>query len=196
MSRGLRDLEARGQRPAARSPPLVEGDPRGPETFSAEPALEGLLLTHSRPCACGPRLGPQGGTESPESVRQRSNLVMLLTDAQCQERKSTIRVCVLLQNTDCDKRLLQARRQSTGSVHHQARRGGFAHRCLSGMATKTSPRRNFNTLTVSVEATATKCGVVVVAVASLPQAVRRRHDRRRRDWERPAGMNIIRASLL
>jgi hypothetical protein len=61
MSRGLRDLEARGQRPAARSPPLVEGDPRGPETFSAEPALEGLLLTHSRPCACGPRLGPSGG---------------------------------------------------------------------------------------------------------------------------------------
>jgi hypothetical protein len=36
------------------------------------------LVTHSRPCACRPRRRTSGGTESPESVGQRSNLTVLL----------------------------------------------------------------------------------------------------------------------
>jgi hypothetical protein len=53
------------------------------QTRGAAWELVGLKMTHSRPCACRPRRRTSGGTEGPESVRQRSNLAVLLAHAQC-----------------------------------------------------------------------------------------------------------------
>jgi len=54
-----------------------------------------LFLTHSRPFVCRPRRRTSGGTESPESVRQRSNLAALLAYAQCHKATCCAANCIL-----------------------------------------------------------------------------------------------------
>jgi hypothetical protein len=131
------------------------------------PISVGPFVTHSRICAWGPRLRPLG-TESPESVRQRSNLAVLLTYAQCQERKSAI----LRLRASAKYGLRQAASSGQGNDHWSCSSSGQTWRFCASVFDVSMASRS----TTEVQHSDHDCrgdgkqGVVVVAAASLPPA--------------------------
>jgi hypothetical protein len=131
-------------------------------------------MTHSRPCACGPRLRPSGGTESPESVRQRSNLVMLLTDAQCQE----LEIDHTRLRASAKYGLRQAASSGQETINWLRSSSGQTWRFRASVFASHGDQ---DKSTAEVQHSDHECRgdgnqVSWCAVASLPQAVRRRRD--------------------